>query len=88
MRNVCDQLYGSLSMRAHGSAVQMIATLQLEGKPLVYEDMSLVRGCLKCIHVIAVNRIREKNTLPNAISKAFLGSISRRNERSAYCSGM
>jgi hypothetical protein len=73
MRNVYDQLYGLLSMRAHGSAVQMIAALQLEGKPPVYEDVSLVRGCLKCIHVIAVNRIREKKQTPRSDLESILG---------------
>jgi hypothetical protein len=64
LRSIYDQLYGFLSMLAHGTSTEIIANSQLKEKPPVYEHMSLVRGCLKSIHLIAVNRIREGKLTP------------------------
>ena len=57
IKNIYDQLYGFLSMMAHGTATNVMAKSQLEGNPPVYEIMSLVRGCLKSIHLIVSNRL-------------------------------
>ncbi len=73
LRSVYDQLYGMLSMQAHGSAVKMIAKTQMEGNRPVYEYMSLVRGCVKCVHLIAVNRIRGKKQTPKSELESILG---------------
>jgi hypothetical protein len=67
-----DQIYGFLSMLAHGTATEIIAQSQLEGKPPIYEHISLVRGCLKALHLIVVNRIREKKLTPLADLESIL----------------
>jgi hypothetical protein len=60
------QMYGPLSMLAHGNAYQP------EGKPSVSELTSLVRASLKVIRLIVVNRIREQKQMPLAAMENFL----------------
>jgi len=60
------QIYGPLSVWAHGTAYQP------EGKSRVYELMSLVRASLKAIHLIVVNRIREQKQTPLAALEDIL----------------
>lgn len=60
------QMYGPLSMLAHGNAYQP------EGKPSVSELTSLVRASLKVIRLIVVNRIREQKQTPLAALEDFL----------------
>lgn len=59
------QMYGPLSMLAHGYAYQ-------PGKPSVSELTSLVRASLKVIRLIVVNRIREQKQTPLAALEDFL----------------
>jgi hypothetical protein len=72
LKNVYDQLYGALSMFAHGTATKIAAETQVNGMPPIYEHMSLVRGCVKCIHLIAANRIREGKPTPLAAIENIL----------------
>jgi Family of unknown function (DUF5677) len=73
LARIYNQLYRFLSMEAHGSSVKMTAKSQLERMPSVYERLSLVRGVVKCVHLIAVNRIQEKRETPKSDLENILG---------------
>jgi len=62
LKNIYDTLYGLMSLVAHGTATELHVKAALDGNPPIYENMSLVRGCLKAIALICSNRIDGKQT--------------------------
>ena len=62
IRNIYDMIYGMLSLFAHGNAPTMQVEALLGGAPPIYENMSLVDGCLKCIALVCSNYIEGKPT--------------------------
>ncbi len=65
IKNIYDMFYGMLSMWSHANATMMIgkellASKRNESEPTIYASMCFVHACLKAIHLIVVNFIREK----------------------------
>jgi len=50
--------YGFMSMLAHGTATELLANPDQQG--LILSQLHSVNALLRCIYLIAVNRIREK----------------------------
>ena len=57
VKNVYDTYYGFLSLFAHGTATEIHVNSTLSGSAPIYEQMSLVRACLKAIALVCANRI-------------------------------
>jgi hypothetical protein len=72
IKNIYDQLYGFLSMFAHGTATDIVAQSALERKPPIYELMSLSRGCLRSIHLIVANRVPDGKKTPRTALEKIL----------------
>jgi hypothetical protein len=72
IKSVYDQLYGFLSMLAHGTATHLLTQSQLERQPPIHEIISLARGCFKSIHLIVLNRVREGGQTPRSALEEIL----------------
>lgn len=62
MSNVYGKLWGMLSLFGHGTLMENQVRSILGGKARIYEDMSMVRSCLKAIALICKNRIEGRQT--------------------------
>jgi hypothetical protein len=58
IRNIYDALYGILSVFAHGTATELLARMARE-EP-TFAGLEASRAVLESLHLIAVNRIRER----------------------------
>jgi hypothetical protein len=60
MKNVYDMLYGFLSMFAHGTAAELIVKTNDDGQEILLATVPLARTCLNGLHLVAINRIRQR----------------------------
>ena len=69
IKNIYDTFYGFLSLFAHGTASKIHMDAILSKGPPIYENMSLVRGCVKAISLISKNRIEGRQTDKSDLEK-------------------